>query len=97
MTKDIETSMQDYFTAHPNLRFVFFGGSLLISTKSFPSVRCSTLNTAGSLKRSQPGRGPPPHPKGGIRRVSASRIPQPSVSRPAFPCSSLVALAVTAP
>jgi arsenite-transporting ATPase len=26
MTKEIETSMRDYFTAHPKLRFVFFGG-----------------------------------------------------------------------
>src|SRR5512136_1168825 len=26
MTKEIETSMRDYFTAHPQLRFVFFGG-----------------------------------------------------------------------
>src|SRR5512145_1590896 len=26
MAKEIETSMRDYFTAHPTLRFVFFGG-----------------------------------------------------------------------
>jgi arsenite-transporting ATPase len=26
MAKEIETSMRDYFTAHPALRFVFFGG-----------------------------------------------------------------------
>ncbi len=26
MAKEIETSMRDYFTAHPQLRFVFFGG-----------------------------------------------------------------------
>src|SRR5512136_2496161 len=26
MAKEIETSMRDYFTAHPKLRFVFFGG-----------------------------------------------------------------------
>jgi len=26
MAKEIETSMRDYFTAHPNLRFIFFGG-----------------------------------------------------------------------
>ena len=26
MTRTIDTSMRDYFTAHPKLRFVFFGG-----------------------------------------------------------------------
>ena len=26
MANEIETSMRDYFTTHPKLRFVFFGG-----------------------------------------------------------------------